>query len=505
MSVEPLFTSKQLAGVEVVEVPVDESAVADRLSRAVRFRTQSNQDRDDFDEQAFRDFHDFLQQSFPKVHATLSRETVGAPRAFSLLYTWPGTDPTLPPVVLMGHQDVVPVVPGTEDQWEHDAYSGDIADGYVWGRGSLDDKGMVMAILEAVEMHLTDGFTPRRTTYLAFGQDEEVMGGEGMSHLVHVLQGRGVTEVALVLDEGVAVTTGLFPGVAAPMALIGTAEKGYVSVELKVDGVGGHSAMPPAQSNIGILAQAVTRLEANPPPYRITQAVRDQFRFLGAELPPNAQGVIAAMLATDDDTPTPAGGGGEPAGDSLASGYAQAAHGRQQFITFMSSSPQTDAMLRTTTAVTMFNGGVKENVLPPIVTAVVNFRILAGETVESVVQHVRDVVRDDRIQVTALPSSIDPSPVSDPEGDAYRVIERSIRQTWGDPGLVVAPYLVIGGCDAKYFARAFGGNVFRFTAVRVESAADTARWHGVNERVLTAEHAKSVAFFHHLLTNAENL
>ena len=287
MSSQPAatFPSLQMEGVSVVDVPVDVDAAASRLSRAIQFRTQSNQDRDDFDTMAFEDFHAFLRESFPAVHANLTLELLGDPRPYSLLFTWEGTDPSLPPAVLMGHQDVVPVVPGTEDQWEHDAYSGDIADGYVWGRGSLDDKAMVLGILEAVELRLAAGFRPTRTLYLAFGQDEEVMGGEGMRHIVEVLEQRGVSEIAFVLDEGVALTAGLFPGVSAPMALIGTAEKGYASLELKIDAVGGHSAMPPHQSNIGIIAQAITRLEANPFPYRISQAVRDQFRYLAPELP----------------------------------------------------------------------------------------------------------------------------------------------------------------------------------------------------------------------------
>ena len=194
----------------------------------------SNQDRSDFDEGAFTDFHAYLQETFPRLHAALEREVLGDPRAYSLLYTWTGRDPSLPPVVLMAHLDVVPVVPETEDQWEHDAFSGDIADGYVWGRGSLDDKVMVLAIMEAVEMRLAEGFQPTRTTYLAFGQDEEVGGPEGVQHIVEVLQERGVTEVALVIDEGLPVTAGLFPGIADPIALIGTTEKGYLTLELKV-------------------------------------------------------------------------------------------------------------------------------------------------------------------------------------------------------------------------------------------------------------------------------
>ncbi|HEX9258257.1 MAG TPA: M20/M25/M40 family metallo-hydrolase [Acidimicrobiales bacterium] len=487
---------------------VDRDAVAARLAEAIGFRTISNQDRDDFDEKAFDDFHAWLQVSFPLVHQHLEREVLGEPRAFSLLYTWKGKDPLLAPVVLLAHQDVVPVVPGTEQQWEHDPFSGDIADGYIWGRGSLDDKNMVLAILEAVEMQLAAAFQPTRTIILVFGQDEEVMGLEGVRHIVEVLQARGVHEVALVLDEGLPLTVGLFPGVTAPMALIGTAEKGYTSLELKVSGPGGHSAMPPKNSNIGILAQAITRLEANPFPYRVTQTVRDQMRFLGPELPEGAQSVLVDIAYGDDEQAAdhdPHRHDEHGHTNCPTAGWHHIADSREQFTKYMLSGPQTTAMMHTTTAVTMVSGGVKENVLPPLATAVVNFRILQGDTVDSVIEYVKSVVNDDRVHISALSSSIDPSPISDPYGDEYKMIETTIRQTWDLPDLIVSPYLVIGGADAKYFASTIAKNVYRFTAVRVESAADAARWHGVNERVLVDEHANSVRFFHNLIANIETL
>jgi len=495
-------------GVKKVDIKVDANAAAKRLSKAITFRTISNQDRDDFDEQAFRDWHQYLVDTYPNVHKTLKREVVGSPRPFSLVYTWEGKNPSLPPVVLMGHQDVVPVVPGTESQWEHDAYSGDIADGYIWGRGSLDDKIMILGILEAIEMRLKDGFQPTRTVYLVFGQDEEVGGPEGAMHIPALLQARGVNEVALVLDEGLPLTVGLFPGVPAPIALIGTAEKGYASLQLKVAGPGGHSAMPPKNSNIGILAQAITRLEANPFPYRISQVVRDQMRFFGPELPEKTQAILVDIVYGDEKKHSHED---EHRHDEHGhtncptAGWHTGPDSEEQFFKYMLSGPQTTAMLHTTTAVTMFNGGVKENVLPPFATAVVNFRILPGETVGSVIDYVKQVVNDPRVEVTDISASIDPSPTSDPYGNEYKLIEKSIRQTWDLPGLVVAPYLVIGGTDSKFFHASIAKNVYRFTAVRVESAADAARWHGVNERVLVDEYANSIRFFHNFVTNAEEL
>ena len=294
-----------------------------------------------------------------------------------------GSDPSLEPVVLMGHQDVVPVVPGTEKQWEHGPFSGDIAGGYIWGRGSLDDKITVLAVLEAVEMQLKKGFKPKRTIYLAFGQDEEVGGPEGMGNLVAVLKSRGVDKVAFVLDEGVPLTTGLFPGIKGPLALIGTAEKGSASLQLKIEGAGGHSSMPPEKSNIGILAKAVTKLEENPFPYRITQGVRDQYRFLGPELPEAYRKMLAEVAlggGRHEAKPDPVGASAaEPPkfGADPTVGFAN--DSEKSFIHIMTGNPQTRAMLRTTTAVTMFNAGVKDNVLPFSATAVVNFRILQGK------------------------------------------------------------------------------------------------------------------------------
>jgi len=502
------FDSLQMKNVALETVAVDAEAAARRLSEGVRFPTISNQDRKDFDEKAFRDWHAFLERTYPLVHKTLKRELIGDPRKYSLLYTWTGTNPAAAPVVLMGHQDVVPVVPGTEAQWEHEAFSGDIAGGYVWGRGTLDDKVMILAIFEAVEMHLEKGFQPNRTIHLVFGQDEEVGGAEGVRHVVEALRSRGVQKIALVLDEGLPLAPGLFPGISGPTAPIGTAEKGYVSVQLKVAGAGGHSAMPPPHSNIGILAEAITKLEANPFPYRITQAVRDQYRFMGPELPEKYHPLLADVALGRESTPAGAAQPPTASGftENVAAAWQAQSQSEDEFVRYMLTTPMTTALLHTTTAVTMIDGGVKENVLPPFATAVVNFRILQGETVRSVIDRVTQIIDDDRVEVTDISASIDPSPVSDPYGAKYQLIEKTIRQIWGTPDLIVVPYLVIGGADAKWFAASgIASDVYRFTAVRVESAADSARWHGVNERVLVDEYARSIGFFHRFITNAQEL
>lgn len=459
--------------VKLVNIVVDANAAAKRLSDGIKFKTISHQDRNDFDEKAFKDWHEFLVKTYPLAHKTLKREVIGYPRTFSLLYTWEGTKPALAPIVLMGHQDVVPVVPGTESQWEHDAYSGDIAGGYIWGRGTLDDKVMIMAIFEAIEMQLQKGYKPERTILLAFGQDEEVGGPEGVAHIVKAIESKGIKDIALVFDEGAPLAPGLFPGIAAPIALIATAEKGYVTLELKISGVGGHSAWPPSNSNIGILAQAITKLEANPFPFKITETVRDMFRVVGPALPEAHQ-----KLISKDET----------------------------LMEFLKGSDETKAMLHTTTAVTMIEGGVKENVLPPFASTVVNFRILQGETIQSVMERVKQVINDDRVTITNMSASNEPTPTSSSTGPEYKLIEKTIRETWGTPDLIVTPFLNVGGTDAKWFAlSSMAKNVYGFTAIRVESAADAGRWHGVNERILVSEYAKSIGFYYLLIKNLKEL
>ncbi|MGY5453330.1 M20 family peptidase [Agarivorans sp. MS3-6] len=471
-----LLSTSMLAP-SIMALETDNSIVAieaaKRLSAGIQFPTISNQDRSDFDTDAFDGYHAYLEKTYPLLHKNLTKEVLGKERKYSLLYTWEGSNKDLAPIVLMGHQDVVPVVPGTEKDWAYDAYSGHIDDKYIWGRGSLDDKIMIHAIMEAIEIQLAAGFQPERTIYLSFGQDEEVGGPEGTKHIVEVLQERGVSNIALVVDEGLPVTAGIFPGFDKPAALLGIAEKGYLTLELKVEGPGGHSAMPPEESNIGILANAITKLESNPFPVSLTDSVREQFKAMAPHMTEQQREQIK------DD---------------------------KSLLNYLYSNPITRAMIHTTTAVTVINGGVKENVMAPSASALVNFRILQGDSIESVTEYVTNVINDERVTITDNSASINPSPVAG-TGAEYKLIEKTIHQTWNDQDdLAVVPYLVIGGADAKWFAATdMVKNVYRFTAVRVESAADAARWHGINERVLIKEYANSIRFFRNLLDNMQDM
>ncbi len=458
---------------EAALAPFDEDAAVARFAEALRYPTVSVPPPAERDTAAFLALHRHLDQSYPLVREHLTRERVGRP-ALSLLYTWEGTDPSRAPVVLMGHLDVVPVIPGTEDEWTHPPFSGTVADGAVWGRGAMDDKVSVLAVLQAVDLLLAMGHRPSRTIYLAFGHDEELGGADGASAIADLLESRGVRDFAMVLDEGPGVTEGLAPGIDVPVAMVGVAEKGYVSLELTVRGEGGHSSVPPSATAIGVLAEAISELEEHPFPANL-----------------DAGGLV--ML--------------EALAPHMAQRFRVALANRWLFDPLLertlSAEPQTSALIRTTTAATMFTAGVKDNVLPIDASATVNFRILPGETVVSVIERVRRVIDDERVTVaTANESGRDPSPFSDFRGPAFRALEASIRQVGPGP-VLVAPVLLMGGTDATYYA-ARSPNVLRFLPVRMTDG-DLVRVHGTDERLRVEDYLHSVRFFLQLVKNVDAL
>jgi carboxypeptidase PM20D1 len=450
----------------------DEEAAAAHLAEAIRFATVSHEDAEHQDAVAFAGLHEWLASTYPRTHEALTREVIDGK---SLLYTWVGREPSLPPLVLMGHMDVVPVDPGTEDGWTHPPFAGVVADGYVWGRGSLDDKCTVISIMEAVEALVSEGFTPSRTVYLAFGHDEELGGREGANVIAQTLEARGIERAALVVDEGGMITEGLLPGIADPVALVGIAEKGSLSLELSVRAEGGHSSRPPRETGIGILARAITRLEDEPFPAHLDLPTRRMLEAVGPRL------AFARRLA-------------------LANLWLF----RPFVLDSLTAAPETAAMVRTTTAPTIFQAGVKENVLPVHVRAIVNFRIRPGETCETVTRHVREIVADPRVEVRqGTPFSTDPSPVSDPDGPGFRLVAASARAALADSDLVVAPYLVIGGTDSRYYTGR-AESVLRFLPVYV-GPGDLARLHGTDERLRTADLAAGARFFHALVRGSNAL
>lgn len=438
---------------------------AERLAASLSFRTISHEDSAAFDPAAFQALHRHLRTSFPRAHSDLDQETVGA---YSLIYRWTGSDSAAKPIAVIGHMDVVPVEPGTEQHWTHPPFSGRIAEGFIWGRGAIDNKSTVMATLEAVEMLLEQGFRPARTIYLIFGHDEEVGGTRGARRAAEVLTARGV-RFEMVLDEGSVIGDGILPGVASPVALLGVAEKGFVTVELSVSGTGGHSSLPPPRSAIGILAAAVDRLEHEQLPARLPAGspTRALFETLGPHFPIGQRIAFANLWLT-----------------------------RPLVLNTLEKGAATNAMIRTTTAVTIFEAGTKENVLPSVARAVVNFRILQGDSSASVIEHVRATVDDPRVSVRRAGAFVaEPSRVSRTASEGFRRLARSIRAVF--PGTLVAPYLVVVVTDSRHFAD-LTDDTFRFLPLTL-SVPDLARMHGTDERISVAGYDQAIRFYRELI------
>jgi carboxypeptidase PM20D1 len=459
--------SHQLEAAPAAALAVDPKALAERLALAIRLRTVSPQDRAKLDPRAFRALHVYLATMYPAAHAALERETLAG---LSLLYTWQGRNPELRPVLLAAHQDVAPVEAESEADWTHPPFDGVVRDGIVWGRGAMDDKASLICLLEAVERLVREGFRPERTVYLAFGHDEEVGGDEGAKQIAGLLASRGVA-LEWVIDGGGFIAADLPLGIEGAVALIGIAEKGSVSIILEVEAPGGDSSTPPRHTAIGDLASAVTALERRPMPASIDGVTALFLDYLAPELPFPVRVVLASRWLF---------------GPALRHGF--------------SRQPVLDAMLRTTTAVTLFEGGVKENVLPKRARAVANFRIHQKDSIDAVVRHVRNTIDDERIRVhvDVRTPPRNPSAVSPVDSEAFRGLARTIREVF--PDVAAVPYLQMGGRDARHY-QVVSENVYRFGPyVFGRDALRLA--HGTDERITAENLVGAVRFYVRLIRNA---
>ncbi|HEY3344101.1 MAG TPA: M20 family peptidase [Anaerolineaceae bacterium] len=455
-------------------VEVDSLTIAEHLGRIVRCETVSVADPEHGDWRNFKGLKQELASIYPRLHRTFLVETVNK---HSLLYTWPGSNPELDPLLFAAHMDVAPVEPGSEAAWEHPPFSGEIADGFIWGRGVLDDKCSVTGLMEAVETLIQQGFHPERTLYLALGHDEELTGIHGAGEIARLLAERGV-RLEAVFDEGGFLVSGILDGVTRPVAMVGIAEKAYLSIELRVTSSGGHSSAPQTPTAIGRLSRAIQRLEAHPMPARLDYLAW-QMDYLASELPFAMRILMANRW--------------------MFGGLIRRS---------AAAKPTTNAMIRTTTAPTIIHGGMQENVLPSEAHAVVNFRLLPGDSIPRVIEHVTHAIADKEVhlRVLTLPGDLAqdaeapdaPSAtvaISDTGGPVFPLLAEAIRQVF--PEAVVSPYLVFGATDSRYYTR-LCSQVFRFLPVRI-AADDLQRVHGANERLALKNCGDMVQFYHRLI------
>jgi carboxypeptidase PM20D1 len=457
--------SRQIQVTAVPRAAVDQQGAAARLGEAIRFQTISDFLNPDADADALRGLQAHIANSFPAFHAVAKREMVAS---YSVLYTWEGSDPKAAPIALLAHQDVVPVSPGTAKDWQQPPFDGVIADGFIWGRGSWDDKGNLYSMLEAAEQMAKQGFRPKRTIYFAFGHDEEVGGTRGAKAIAALLASRGV-RLDFVLDEGLLITDGIVKGLDRPAALIGVAEKGYATLVLTAHATPGHSSMPPRDTAIGMMSAALARLEDHRLPTQARGAVADMFDTLAPEMQGFNRVVLSNLWLF-----------------------------RPLLLREFEKTGPTEATIRTTTALTIFNAGDKDNVLPGIAEATVNFRLLPGDTQVSVTDHVRRTINSDRISIAPFPGNSDPPPVTGASGPSYRTLNRTIREVF--PDVIVAPGLMVAATDSRHYAD-IADNIFRFSPVRA-TAEDLKRFHGTNERLSIANYGDMIRFYRRLIENA---
>ena len=460
-------TSKQLNVPAEKPVTVDSAAASARLATAVKLQTISSATDAEASADAFKALHQHMQTSFPKMHAALKRELVGS---YGLLYTWQGTDAKAKPIALLAHQDVVPVAPGTEKDWQQPPFGGVIDGGFVWGRGAWDNKSNLFSQLEAVEMLVASGFQPKQTVYLFFGQDEEVSGHRGAAVLAKRFKAENI-KVDFILDEGTLIIEGILKGLDKPAALVGMAEKGYLTVMLSATATPGHSSMPPPtarESAIGMMSAALSRLEDKQFPVQIRGIAADMFDTLAPEMNLTNRVILSNLWLT------------KPLVESQ-----------------LAKSTSTAALLRTTTALTVVNAGDRDNVLPGRANAQVNFRVLPGDTSDDVIRHTMLAVGSAPIKAEKKAGFSEPSKVARTDAPGYQAIAKTIRQL--QPDVVVAPALMLGATDARHFDDV-ADNVYRFSPVRA-GANDLARFHGTNERISVANYTEMIQFYYQLLRN----
>jgi carboxypeptidase PM20D1 len=433
------------------------------FQQSISYQTVSYGDVSLWDSLPFIAFRKFLETTYPLVHQQLKREIISN---YSYLYKWQGLDTTLNPFILMAHQDVVPIEESTKTQWNFEPFSGIIKDGYVCGRGTTDDKINLISILESTEKLLKENFKPARTIYFVFGHDEELGGKNGAKKIAELLESRKV-KAELVMDEGGFVTDEKVPGVTKPVALVGTSEKGYLSIEFSVNKMGGHSSMPESETAIDILTKAIVKLRSKPFEAKFVESTKNLFEFLGPEMKfPNNMAFANPIIFKS----------------IIVKNYEKSSSG--------------NAMIRTTFVPTIIHAGIKDNVVPTLATAVVNFRLLPGDSSKHIFQKVKTIINDDRVVMKNLSlDSPEATPVSSATSAAFKTIDSIIKKSYS--GVLTTPFLMIGGTDSKHF-HGVSENIFKFSPMK-----DPIGFHTIDERVSIESYRHSLWFFEQLMRSCK--
>ncbi len=462
-------SSKQVQETETDSPPsylFDTDKSIDRLSRSIQFQTVSFEDVSEIDYEPFEDFISFLEENFPALHSSTELQRVGE---YSLLFKWEGNNPELKPGLLMGHYDVVPVKEDAVDLWSHKPFGGEIEEGFIWGRGAMDDKSGIFSKLEAIEFLIESGHQNERTFYVALHHDEEIGGLEGAKQISELLENQGV-RLGFLVDEGPPVAENIIDNIDVPLAMIGVAEKGSLNLELVYRQEGGHSSMPPRQTVISILSRAINRIERRPMDAHYNGLIKETFDPLIPYMS------FTQRLAFNNTW--------------LFSGKIKRELGK---------NPATNAALRTTAAKTIFEAGFKENVLPIEGRVIINFRLHPNDTIDDVVDYVRRRISNPSIQINVMDRARNPSPVSDTRARPYQVLKQTIEEVFDQA--LVSPSLFVAASDSRHFHN-LTDNVYRFRPIRA-THDDRARVHGIDERIRVDNYLEMIQFQIQLIQNLD--
>jgi carboxypeptidase PM20D1 len=468
-----ILPSGSPADLKLPTLPTGEvSAMANNLSAAVRIQTISRGPELAPDHTAFTAFHQFLADTYPAAHEVMEREVFGG---YSLMYRWPavqisGQPSDKKPIAFAAHMDVVPVEMRAGSAWRHDPFAGFIDDaGVIWGRGTMDDKGMLVALMESVERLVGVGFAPDRDIYFLFGHDEELGGDKGAAVMAAALKQRGV-QLSFLIDEGSAIVSGAVPGVKSPVALVSLGEKGGVTLKFSAEDEGGHSSAPKKFTAASLAAKAGYLVSDNPYPVELDEHLEAFITAVAPEMGFAERLAIANLWAT-----------------------------RPLLADTLAENPTIAAFMHTTTAFTMMKAGTKLNVLPQYGEAVVNYRIHPRDTVEGIIERARALIGDERITITNM-GGREATIMSPVDSEGYRMITETVTDTFGP--IPIAPTLTVGGTDGRHYYSVADG-VYRFTPT-VFQPGDLKRMHGTNEATSSEALAGQVVFFENLIKKAAN-
>lgn len=452
---------KKKKPIEYENIMISDSATH-HLVKAIAFETVSKKDSLPTYDTEFIQFKAFLKETYPFVFETCIEIPLNS---HSILLKWEGTNTSLKPHLFMAHQDVVPAK-HQKEKWQFPPFGGVIKEGHIYGRGTLDDKSSLIGLLEAAEYALKNNFEPARTLYFAFGDDEETLGNGAKEMANWFLKNK--IEFEFILDEGPGVGLDIIPEIAKPIAFIGIAEKGYATVELTVNQESGHSSMPSKHTAIGILSQAIANIEKKPFKAHYHGLAKKMFDEIASEMDFTKKIIFKNSW--------------------LFSGLIKKE---------LSKKYSTNALIRTTAATTMFSSGESENVLPHEASAIINFRLIPGDSIKDIIPYLKKMINNSKVKISFKGEGNNASAIAKKRSVGYKALEKSCNEIF--PKAIVAPVLVIGSTDSRHFNLTCN-TILRFIPLHF-THADLEHIHGFDEHVEIENYHNMIRFYIRLFQN----